>query len=107
MAIAVTESAAGHIQNALAKRGSGVGLRVGVKQVGCAGLAYTYDYADEIKADDHLFEAHGAKVLVDAKSLPFIDGSVLEFTGDKFKEVFKFTNPQVKGQCGCGESFSV
>lgn len=107
MAITVTESAAGHIQNTLAKRGSGVGLRVGVKQVGCAGLAYTYDYADEVKADDHLFEAHGAKLLVDAKSLPFIDGSMLDFKKDMFKEGFQFTNPKVKSQCGCGESFNI
>lgn len=107
MAITLTESAARQIQQALAKHGSGVGLRVGVKQVGCAGLAYTYDYADEVKADDHLFEAHGVKLLVDPKSLPFIDGSVLDFTRDMFKEGFKFTNPQVKDQCGCGESFSV
>ncbi len=107
MAITVTESAAGHIRSAIAKRGSGVGLRVGVKQVGCAGLAYTYDYADEVKADEHLFEAHGAQVLVDAQSLPFIDGSVLDYKRDRFKEGFQCTNPKVKSQCGCGESFSI
>lgn len=107
MAITLTESAARQIQQALAKHGSGVGLRVGVKHVGCAGFAYTYDYAEEIKADDQLFEAHGAKLLVDPKSLPFIDGSVLDFKKDVFKEGFQVTNPQVKSQCGCGESFSI
>ncbi len=107
MAITLTETAAAQIQKSLAKRGKGVALRVGVKKVGCAGFAYTYDYADEIKQDDHLFEEHGAKLLVDAKSLPFIDGTVLDFTKDTFKEGFKFTNPNVKDQCGCGESFSV
>ncbi len=107
MTITLTETAAQQIQKSLAKRGKGVGLRVGVKTVGCAGFAYTYDYADEIKQDDHLFEEHGAKLLVDAKSLPFIDGTVLDFTKDTFKEGFKFANPNVKDQCGCGESFSV
>lgn len=107
MAISLTEKAAAQIQKSLAKRGHGVALRVGTKHVGCAGFAYTYDYADEIKPDDHVFEAYGARLVVDAKSLPFIDGSVLDFSTDKFKQEFKFTNPNVTGQCGCGESFSV
>lgn len=107
MAITLTEKAAAQIQKSLAKRGRGVALRVGVKHVGCAGLAYTYDYADEIKPDDHVFEAHGARLVVSAMSLPFIDGSALDFSTDKFKQEFKFTNPNVAGQCGCGESFSV
>lgn len=107
MAITLTETAAAQIQKSLAKRGQGVALRVGVKHVGCAGFAYTYDYADEIKQDDHLFEEHGVKLVVDARSLPFIDGSVLDFSKDTFKEGFKFTNPNIKDQCGCGESFSV
>jgi iron-sulfur cluster assembly protein len=107
MTIRLTEKAAAQIQKSLAKRGRGVALRVGVKHVGCAGLAYTYDYADEIKPDDHVFEAQGAKLVVDARSLPFMDGSVLDFSTDKFKQGFKFINPNVAGQCGCGESFSV
>lgn len=107
MAITLSESAARQIQQALAKHGSGMALRVGVKHVGCAGFAYTYDYAAEVNADDHLFEAHGAKLLVDEKSLPYLDGSMLDFKKDMFKEGFQFTNPKVKSQCGCGESFNI
>lgn len=107
MAVTLTESAAQHIQKALAKRGSGVGLRAGVKHVGCAGLAYTYDYADTINEDDSKFDGYGVTLLVDAKSLPFLDGSVLDFKKETFKQGFQFNNPQMKDACGCGESFSV
>jgi len=107
MAISVTESAAKQIQNQLAKRGKGVGLRVGVKKVGCSGLAYTFDYADEIKSGDRLFEAHDAKLVVDADALSFLDGSRLDFVKEGFKQVFKFENPNVASTCGCGESFNV
>lgn len=107
MAVTLTESAAQQIQQALAKRGSGLGLRVGIKHVGCAGLAYTYDYADIINADDSRFDEYGATLLVDAKSLPFLDGSVLDFKKDTFKQGFQFHNPQMKDACGCGESFSI
>ena len=79
MAIQLTENAAKQIQKQLAKRGKGIGLRVGVKNVGCSGFAYTFDYADEVRADDQLFEAHDAKLVVDAKSLAFLDGSTLDF----------------------------
>jgi iron-sulfur cluster assembly protein len=107
MAINVTEKAAKQIQKQLASRGKGIGLRVGVKDVGCSGFGYTYDYADEVKAGDHTFEAHNAKVVVDAKSLEVLDGSTLDFVREGLKQVFKFENPNVDATCGCGESFSV
>ena len=95
MAIQLTESAAKQIQTQLAKRGQGLGLRVGVKKVGCSGFAYTYDYADEVRADDQLFESHGTKVVVDAKSLGFSNGSTLDFVSEGLKQAFKFENPNV------------
>jgi iron-sulfur cluster assembly protein len=107
MAITLTENAANQIKRVLAKRGSGVALRLGVKKVGCSGLAYTFDYADQVSERDHLFVSHDAKVVVDVDSLPYLDGSVLDFVKDGFKEIFKFENPNIKSQCGCGESFSV
>lgn len=107
MAISVTENAAKQIQNQLAKRGKGVGLRVGVKKVGCSGFAYTFDYADEILPGDCLFEAHDAKVVVDADTLSFLDGSRLDFVKEGFKQVFKFDNPNIDSTCGCGESFNI
>ena len=107
MAIQLTESAAKQIQTQLAKRGRGLGLRVGVKKVGCSGFAYTYDYADEIRAEDHLFESHGTKVVIDGKSLDFLKGSTLDFVREGLKQAFKFENPNVDAMCGCGESFSV
>jgi len=107
MAINLTESAARQIQAQLAKRGRGLGLRVGVKKVGCSGFAYTYDYADEIRDGDATFEAHGTRLVVDAPSLAALDGSTLDFVREGFKEVFKVINPNAKSQCGCGESFNV
>jgi len=107
MAIELTENAAKQIKAQLARRGRGIGLRVGVKNVGCSGFAYTYDYADEAQAGDHTFEAHGATVVVDAKSLEFLDGSTLDFVKEGLKQAFKFVNPNVDATCGCGESFSV
>ena len=107
MAIQLTENAAKQIQAQLAKRGTGIGLRLGVKKVGCSGFAYTFDYADEVRAGDHPFEGHGAKVVIDAPSLSFLDGSTLDFVREGFKQVFKVDNPNVDATCGCGESFSV
>jgi iron-sulfur cluster assembly protein len=107
MAISLTESAAKQIHNQLAKRGKGVGLRVGVKKVGCSGFAYTFDYADEVQPGDQMFEAHDAKLVVDAEALSFLDGSRLDFVKDGFKQVFKFDNPNIASTCGCGESFSI
>ncbi len=107
MTISVTENAAKQIQNQIQKRGKGLGLRVGVKKVGCSGLAYTFDYADELQPGDHLFEAHEAKLVVDAEGLSILDGSRLDFVKEGFKQVFKFDNPNVDSTFGCGESFNV
>lgn len=107
MAIQLTESAAKQIRTQLAKRGRGIGLRVGVKKVGCSGFAYTYDYADDVQPEDRLFESHGTKVVIDAGSLEFLDGSTLDFVKEGLKQAFKFQNPNVDATCGCGESFSV
>lgn len=107
MAISVTENAARQIRDQLAKHGKGVGLRVGVKKVGCSGLAYAFDYADEVRPGDRVFEAHDAKVVVDAEALSILDGSRLDFVKEGFKQVFKFDNPNIDSTCGCGESFNV
>ncbi len=108
MTITVTENAARQIRTQLAKRGKGVGLRVGVKKVGCSGFAYTFDYADELRPGDQMFEAHEANLVVEAEALAFLDGSRLDFVKENdFKQVFKFDNPNVDSMCGCGESFSV
>ena len=106
MAITVTENAAKHIRNAIAKQG-GIGLRLGIKTVGCSGLAYTFDYAHEIDADDQLFKTRDVTVVVDRKSLEFIDGSVLDYAREGLNESFKVENPKATASCGCGESFTV
>jgi iron-sulfur cluster assembly protein len=107
VAITLTENAANHIRRSLEKRGKGVALRLGVKKVGCSGFAYTFDYADEVGANDALFESNDAAVVVDKESLPFLDGTTLDFVKEGFKETFRFENPNVKSQCGCGESFNI
>ena len=107
MAILLTENAAQQIKSQLAKRGKGLGLRVGVKKNGCSGWAYTYDYADAVKSEDQVFEAHDTRLVVDGASLEVLDGSTLDFVKDGLKQVFKFSNPNVDATCGCGESFSV
>ncbi len=107
MAISLTESAATRVRTFLEKRGRGVGLRVGVRKSGCNGWAYIIDYADAIDAHDVVFEDGGVKVVVDPKSLSLIDGTEVDFVKDGLNEAFKFRNPNIKGECGCGESFSV
>ena len=107
MAITLTESAAQRVQNFIAKRGKGVGLRLGVRTSGCSGMAYKLEFADASEPDDHIFESHGVKVLVDPKSLPYIDGTELDYTREGLNEGFKFKNPNIKDECGCGESFNV
>ena len=107
MTIRLTQSAAKQIQTQLAKRGHGLGLRVGVKKVGCSGFAYTYDYADDVKAGDQTFEDFGTKVVVDEKSLDFLKGSTLDFVREGLKQAYKFENPNVDSTCGCGESFNL
>jgi iron-sulfur cluster assembly protein len=107
MAISLTESAAERVRNYLASRGKGIGLRVGVKKTGCSGFAYVVNYADEVSDSDIIFEQQGVKVVVDAKSLPLIDGTEVDFVKHGLNEAFQFRNPNVTGQCGCGESFSI
>jgi iron-sulfur cluster assembly protein len=107
MAIVLTESAADRVRSHLQKRGAGLGLRVGIKKTGCSGFAYVVNYADEISPEDAVFEAQGVKVVVDRNSLAMIDGTVVDFVKQGLNEAFKFQNPKAKGECGCGESFSV
>ena len=107
MAITMTEQAAKHVSNFIAKRGKGVGLRLGVRTSGCSGLAYKLEYADEIRPEDLRFESHGVTVIVDPKSLPYLEGTELDFAREGLNEGFKFNNPNVKDACGCGESFNV
>jgi len=107
MAITLTEKAANHVQSFLAKRGRGVALRVGVRTSGCSGMAYKLEFADAVKPDDVQFECHGVRVVVDPKSLPYVDGTELDYAREGLNEGFKFSNPNVKDQCGCGESFNV
>jgi iron-sulfur cluster assembly protein len=107
MAITLTETAAKHVSAQLAQRGKGVGLRVGVRTSGCSGLAYKLEYADELRPEDVRFESHGITVVVDPKSIPYVDGMELDFAREGLNEGFKFNNPNVRESCGCGESFSV
>ena len=107
MAITLTENAARHVGVQLARRGKGVGLRVGVRTSGCSGLAYKLEYADEVHPEDVRFESHGVTVVVDPKSMPYVDGMELDFAREGLNEGFKFNNPNVKDACGCGESFNV
>jgi iron-sulfur cluster assembly protein len=107
MAITITERAATHVTSFLSKRGKGVGLRVGVRTSGCSGLAYKLEYADNVNPEDLTFESNGVKIVVDPKSLVYLDGTELDFTREGLNEGFKFSNPNVKDQCGCGESFNV
>lgn len=107
MAITITEAAANHVQNFLTSRGKGVGIRLGVRTSGCSGMAYVLEFADEAQEDDVIFEEHGVKVLIDPKSLLYLEGTELDYTKDGLNEGFKFNNPNVKDACGCGESFTV
>ncbi len=107
MPVTLTENAARHVSNFIAKRGRGMGLRLGVKTTGCSGLAYKIEFADAANPEDQLFESHGVKVLVDPKSLAYLEGTELDYTREGLNEGFKFTNPNEKDRCGCGESFHV
>ena len=107
MPISLSESAARHVSNFIAKRGKGFGIRLGVKTSGCSGMAYKLEFVDELQADDVRFESHGVTVLVDPRSLPYLDGTELDFAREGLNEGFKFNNPNVKDACGCGESFTV
>ena len=107
MAITLTEAAADRVEKFLANRGKGIGLRLGVKTTGCSGRAYTLEFVDEALPEDLTFQSHGITVVVDPKSLVYIDGTELDFTKEGLNEGFKFNNPNVKDECGCGESFTV
>jgi len=107
MAITVTDKAAKHVSNYLAKRGKGIGLRLGVRTTGCSGMAYKLEFVDEALAEDIRYDSNGVSVFVDPKSLPYLDGMELDFARDGLNEGFKFNNPNVKNMCGCGESFNV
>jgi len=107
MAITLTKSAARHVAANIEKRGKGIGLRLGVRTSGCSGLAYKLEYADEVKPEDAQFESHGVRIVVDPKSLPYLEGTELDFAREGLNEGFKFNNPNVRDACGCGESFSV
>ena len=107
MSITLTAAAAERIKSFLDNRGKGVGLRLGVKTTGCSGMAYIIEFADEIDSDDSVFEDKGVKVLIDPKSLIYLDGTEVDFTKEGLNEGFKFNNPNVKDSCGCGESFTV
>ncbi|MDH5599906.1 MAG: iron-sulfur cluster assembly protein IscA [Gammaproteobacteria bacterium] len=107
MAITLTDAAAERVKAFLDNRGKGIGLRLGIKTSGCSGMAYVLEFIDEISEADEVFETHGLKIIVDAKSLLYIDGTELDYGKEGLNEGFKFNNPNVKDQCGCGESFTV
>lgn len=107
MGVSLTEAAARHVNRYMAKRGKGYGVRLGVKTTGCSGLAYKLEYVDEPEPEDRVFENHGVKVLVDPKSLAYIDGTELDFVREGLNEGFRFNNPNERDKCGCGESFRV
>ena len=107
MTIELTERAAEHIRDALARHGSGMGLRLGVRTSGCSGLMYTVDYAEAVGEDDTLVEQHGVAVVIDRRSLPFLEGMEVDFVREGLNERFQFRNPNVTAECGCGESFAV
>ena len=107
MSVGLTDAAARHITRFMGRRGKGVGVRLGVKTTGCSGLAYKIEFADEIAPEDIIFEQKGVKILVDPKSLPYIDGTELDFVREGLNEGFKFNNPNERDRCGCGESFRI
>ncbi len=107
MAVTLTEAAARHVNRFLSKRGKGLGIRLGVTTTGCSGLAYKLEYVDQAAAEDQVFEDRGVKVLVDPKSLAYVDGTQLDFVREGLNEGFKFSNPKERDRCGCGESFRV
>jgi len=107
LAIVLTEVAANHVKSHMDKRGKGLGIRVGVKTTGCSGLSYVLEFVDDVNSEDQVFESHGVKVIADPKSLVYLDGTEMDFIKEGLNEGFKFSNPNTKGECGCGESFTV
>jgi len=107
MSISLTEVAAQRVRNFLDSRGKGIGLRIGIKTTGCSGMAYVLEFVDDLNEEDTVFESQGVKVIVDPKSLVYLDGTEVDFAKEGLNEGFKFTNPNAKDECGCGESFTV
>lgn len=107
MAITVTEAAASRVRTFLENRGKGIGLRLGVKTTGCSGMAYILEFVDQLNDEDNTFEEHGVTIIIDTKSLVYLDGTELDFAKEGLNEGFQFNNPNAKSECGCGESFNV
>ena len=107
MSVTLTERAAARMQRSLAGRGKGVGIRLGVKTSGCSGMSYVMEFVDEVDDGDACFESQGMTVVIDARSMPYLMGTTLDFVREGLNEGFKFENPNAKSACGCGESFSV
>ena len=107
MAISLTESAAERVHKYLGARGDGLGLRLGITKTGCSGYSYVINYAEDVAADDVVFEDRGVKIIVDPEALELIDGTEVDFVKNGLNEAFSFKNPNVTGECGCGESFNV
>lgn len=107
MAVSLTPGAAAHIRRQLQRRGGGLGLKLGVRKSGCSGFAYALDYADEVKPGETVFESEGVKVVVPAEALDFVDGTTVDYVSEGLNQMFRFENPNIKDECGCGESFTV
>ncbi len=107
MAVTLSETAASRVKTFLDNRGKGIGLRLGVKTTGCSGMAYVLEFVDDLNEEDHVFESHGVKVIIDTKSMVYLDGTPLDYKKEGLNEGFEFNNPNVKSECGWGESFNV
>jgi len=107
MGISMTSAAANHVAGYLVKRGAGLGIRLGVRTSGCSGMAYVLEYVDDLNSEDQVFEFEGVKVVIDPKSLVYLEGTELDFVKEGLNEGFKFNNPNVRSECGCGESFNI
>jgi iron-sulfur cluster assembly protein len=107
MSVKLTDAAADRVRSHLEKRGGGEGMRFGIKKSGCSGFAYVVDFADAVENDDNVYESKGVNVIVDTASLPFVDGTLIDFRREGLNEVFVYENPNVKSECGCGESFGI
>ncbi|MDA0146782.1 iron-sulfur cluster assembly protein IscA [Vibrio sp. LaRot3] len=107
MAITLTEAAASRVSAFLANRGKGIGLRLGVKTTGCSGMAYVLEFVDDLNEEDEVFDHSGVKIIIDKKSLVYLDGTELDYVKEGLNEGFEFNNPNAKSECGCGESFNV
>ena len=107
MSVTMTPAASDRIKSFIENRGKGLGLRLGIKTTGCSGLAYVLEFVDDLNNDDSMFSINDVNIIIDGKSLVYLDGIELDFVKEGLNEGFKFTNPNAKGACGCGESFNV